>query len=139
MAIRRRRPRRSGRGGGLAGALPGAGPASRAVPAPILLCHLEGLTYQQAAERLGCPVRTVQSRLARGRERLRDRLARARRGAGDRWPDRRLDPGRRNGGSLRVVEARDSDGGGPLCSGRDRGRLDSLDGRCNGRRSFDEP
>ena len=43
---------------------------------PILLCHLEGLSYQQAAERLGCPVRTVQSRLARGRERLRDRLAR---------------------------------------------------------------
>jgi RNA polymerase sigma factor (sigma-70 family) len=43
---------------------------------PILLCHLEGLTYQQAAERLGCPVRTVQSRLSRGRERLRVRLAR---------------------------------------------------------------
>ena len=43
---------------------------------PILLCHLEGLTYEQAARRLGCPVRTVQSRLARRRERLRDRLAR---------------------------------------------------------------
>jgi len=43
---------------------------------PILLCHLEGLSYQQAAERLGCPIRTVQSRLARGRERLRDRLVR---------------------------------------------------------------
>jgi RNA polymerase sigma factor (sigma-70 family) len=43
---------------------------------PLLLCHLEGLTYQQAAERLGCPVRTVQSRLTRGRKRLRDRLAR---------------------------------------------------------------
>jgi RNA polymerase sigma factor (sigma-70 family) len=43
---------------------------------PILLCHLEGLTYEQAAERLGCPVRTVQSRLARARERLRDRLSR---------------------------------------------------------------
>ena len=43
---------------------------------PILLCHLEGLTYEQAAQRLGCPVRTVQSRLARGRERLRDRLTR---------------------------------------------------------------
>ena len=40
------------------------------------LCHLEGLTYEQAAQRLGCPVRTVQSRLARARERLRDRLAR---------------------------------------------------------------
>ncbi len=43
---------------------------------PILLCHLEGLSYEQAARRLGCPVRTVQSRLARGRERLRDRLSR---------------------------------------------------------------
>ena len=43
---------------------------------PILLCHLEGLTYEQAAQRLGCPVRTVQSRLARGRQRLRDRLTR---------------------------------------------------------------
>jgi RNA polymerase sigma factor (sigma-70 family) len=43
---------------------------------PILLCHLEGLTHEQAAERLGCPVRTIQSRLARGRERLRDRLTR---------------------------------------------------------------
>ena len=43
---------------------------------PIVLCHLEGLTYEQAAERLGCPVRTIQSRLARGRERLRSRLTR---------------------------------------------------------------
>ena len=43
---------------------------------PIVLCHLEGLTYEEAARRLGCPVRTVQSRLARGRQRLRDRLAR---------------------------------------------------------------
>ncbi len=43
---------------------------------PILLCHLEGLTYEQAARQLGCPVRTVQSRLARARRRLRDRLTR---------------------------------------------------------------
>jgi RNA polymerase sigma factor (sigma-70 family) len=43
---------------------------------PILLCQLEGLTHEQAAERLGCPIRTIQSRLARGRERLRDRLTR---------------------------------------------------------------
>ena len=26
---------------------------------PIILCHLEGLTYQEAARRLGCPVGTV--------------------------------------------------------------------------------
>jgi len=43
---------------------------------PLVLCHMEGLTYEQAAMRLGCPVRTVQSRLTRGRERLRGRLVR---------------------------------------------------------------
>jgi RNA polymerase sigma factor (sigma-70 family) len=43
---------------------------------PILLCQLEGLTHEQAAQLLGCPVRTIQSRLSRGRERLRDRLIR---------------------------------------------------------------
>ena len=39
--------------------------------APIVLCHLEGLTNEQAAVQLGLPVRTVQRRLAQGRERLR--------------------------------------------------------------------
>jgi RNA polymerase sigma factor (sigma-70 family) len=43
---------------------------------PIVLCHLEGLTHEQAAARLGWPVGTVRSRLARGRERLRLRLLR---------------------------------------------------------------
>jgi RNA polymerase sigma factor (sigma-70 family) len=43
---------------------------------PIVLCHLEGLSHAQAAERLRCPVRTIQSRLARGRARLRSRLSR---------------------------------------------------------------
>lgn len=42
----------------------------------LILCGLEGLTQHQAAERLGWPIGTVQSRLARGRERLRTRLAR---------------------------------------------------------------
>ena len=44
--------------------------------AAVVLCCLEGLTQQQAAEQLGWPLGTVQSRLARGRERLRARLAR---------------------------------------------------------------
>ena len=44
--------------------------------APLVLCYLEGLTHEQAAEHLGCPVGTVRSRLARGRERLGGRLAR---------------------------------------------------------------
>jgi RNA polymerase sigma factor (sigma-70 family) len=43
---------------------------------PIVLCYLEGLSYVQVAHQLRCPVRTLQTRLARGRERLRSRLAR---------------------------------------------------------------
>jgi RNA polymerase sigma factor (sigma-70 family) len=44
--------------------------------AAVVLCCLEGLTLDQAARRLGWPLGTVQSRLARGRQRLRDRLTR---------------------------------------------------------------
>ncbi len=40
----------------------------------IVLCYLEGLSCEEAAGRLGWPVGTVKSRLARGRERLRVRL-----------------------------------------------------------------
>jgi RNA polymerase sigma factor (sigma-70 family) len=43
---------------------------------PIILCDLEGHSYEEAARHLGCPVGTVRSRLARGRERLRGRLIR---------------------------------------------------------------
>lgn len=42
----------------------------------IVLCDLEGRTYAEAANLLRCPLGTVQSRLARGRERLRGRLVR---------------------------------------------------------------
>jgi len=42
--------------------------------AALTLCDLDGLTHEQAALRLGLPVGTVKSRLARGRARLRDRL-----------------------------------------------------------------
>jgi RNA polymerase sigma factor (sigma-70 family) len=41
----------------------------------VVLCYLEGLTHEQAARRIGCPVGTVRSRLARARDRLRRRLA----------------------------------------------------------------
>jgi RNA polymerase sigma-70 factor (ECF subfamily) len=41
---------------------------------PLVLCYLEGLTQAQAATRLRCPLGTVQSRLARGREKLKARL-----------------------------------------------------------------
>jgi RNA polymerase sigma factor (sigma-70 family) len=43
---------------------------------PVVLCYLEGLTHEEAAQRLGCPLGTVNSRLATARERLRDRLTR---------------------------------------------------------------
>jgi RNA polymerase sigma factor (sigma-70 family) len=43
---------------------------------PVVLCLVEGLTHAGAARRLGWPVGTVQSRLARGRECLRARLTR---------------------------------------------------------------
>jgi RNA polymerase sigma factor (sigma-70 family) len=44
--------------------------------AAVVLCDLEGRSYEQAAGILHCPVGTLQSRLGRGRERLRRRLER---------------------------------------------------------------
>lgn len=44
--------------------------------AAVVLCDLGGTTHEEAARQLGCAVGTVGSRLARGRERLRDRLTR---------------------------------------------------------------
>ena len=41
---------------------------------PVVLHYFEGLSAEAAAERLGCPRGTVLSRLARARERLRQRL-----------------------------------------------------------------
>jgi RNA polymerase sigma-70 factor (ECF subfamily) len=40
----------------------------------LVLHHLEGLTYDEVAERLGCPVGTIRSRLARARELLARKL-----------------------------------------------------------------
>jgi RNA polymerase sigma factor (sigma-70 family) len=42
----------------------------------VLLCYFEGLTYEEAAARLGCPVGTIKGRLSRAREMLRKRLLR---------------------------------------------------------------
>jgi RNA polymerase sigma factor (sigma-70 family) len=42
----------------------------------VVLCDLEGRSYAEAARRLHCPLGTLQSRLARGRARLRSRLIR---------------------------------------------------------------
>ena len=42
----------------------------------MLLCYFEGLTHEEAATRLGCPIGTVKGRLARARDLLRKRLVR---------------------------------------------------------------
>lgn len=44
--------------------------------AAVVLCDLEGKTYQEAARLLGWPVGTLSTRLTRGRKLLADRLAR---------------------------------------------------------------
>jgi RNA polymerase sigma factor (sigma-70 family) len=41
---------------------------------PVVLCHLQGLSRREAAERLGCPEGTLSARLNRALERLRARL-----------------------------------------------------------------
>jgi hypothetical protein len=46
--------------------------------AAVVLCYLEGLTHEQAADRLRWPVGTVRSRLSWARQRLRMRLTRRR-------------------------------------------------------------
>jgi RNA polymerase sigma factor (sigma-70 family) len=46
------------------------------VRGPLVLCYLEGLTRDEAARRLGCPLGTLKARLERGRAVLGGRLAR---------------------------------------------------------------
>ncbi len=43
---------------------------------PLVLCHLEGMRHDEVAQRLGCPVGTIESRLSRARDQLRSRLTR---------------------------------------------------------------
>jgi RNA polymerase sigma factor (sigma-70 family) len=43
---------------------------------PVVLCYLEGQTNEQAGAQLSCPPGTVATRLARARQRLRNRLGR---------------------------------------------------------------
>jgi RNA polymerase sigma-70 factor (ECF subfamily) len=108
QSVASRRPRSLSQDTGIAGILDQAGdprePAERrmdldealdALPvdfrAALWLCYFEGLTHEEAAVRLGCPVGTVRSRLARGRALLRQRLERGDDQPVPRWP-RRSDP-----------------------------------------------
>ena len=43
---------------------------------PVVLCYFEGLTLDEAAHRLRCPVGTLRSRIARARDKLRRGLTR---------------------------------------------------------------
>jgi hypothetical protein len=56
----------------------------------VILCHLEGQSYRQAAVQLELPLGTVQSRLARARQRLRDRFTQ--KGLSPMEPDRGVGP-----------------------------------------------
>ena len=48
----------------------------RSFRVPVVLCYFEGLSLDQAAQRLRCPAGTIHSRLARARDRLRRSLTR---------------------------------------------------------------
>jgi uncharacterized protein (TIGR03067 family) len=43
---------------------------------PFVLCYLAGQTHEEAAQALGCPRKTITTRLTRAREQLRSRLVR---------------------------------------------------------------
>jgi RNA polymerase sigma factor (sigma-70 family) len=60
--------------------------------AAVVLCDIEGLTYEEIAATLGIKLGTVRSRIHRGRAQLRDALAhRAPRSAAGNMPHARLD------------------------------------------------
>ena len=92
----------------------------------IVLCHLEGLSNEQAAIALGVPVRTIQRRLAQG--------ARAAVAAGTRWRSFASRIARRCSEIWRIRPlrgmARDDRAGGRWGGGWSGGRGGRVDGRC---------
>ena len=94
---------------------------------PLVLCYLKGLTHDQAAEELRCPVGTVRSRLARGRDLLKRRLT-----ARGYAPSASLSGIRLAGpGSPRLTGAGNSRSGGPIFRGAGGCRRDGCLGRGN--------
>ena len=67
----RSEPRRSGDGRDLAAALQRLSEMQRAA---LVLCFEHGLTHEEAAAALGCPVGTLKSHISRGKLRLREWL-----------------------------------------------------------------
>ncbi len=93
--------------------------------AVIVLCYLEGLGCEAAAARLGLPVGTIKSRLARGRERLRGRLVRRGLARLGRSPRDAAVGGVRQGSVARrgrAIHGPHRDGPGRRRSGKPRGR-----------------
>ena len=83
---------------------------------------MEGLTQQQAAGQLGWPIGTLQSRLARGRERLRGRLGSQRRGASDRFAGIIYVDGWIRGNVFRLAAGGNRQGGARILGGQNRQR-----------------
>ena len=85
---------------GVAAALAGLPAEFRAA---IALCDMQGLSYQETADALGCPVGTVMSRLFRGRRHLRTALASQ--GLGAQTPPIAARPAPRGGVDLAAYRA----------------------------------
>ena len=104
---------------------------------PIVLCPPGGADLRAGRPQLGCPVRTVQSRLDRGRRRLRDRLAR--RGVGPSVASLAAPPSRTPGSGVVSESWKQATvrAAARYAAGGADGRHRLSHGRCPGRRSLE--